>query len=263
MKSIIISAAIGAILTTLSWGSQPVSATNLKFVGEGDTVTETKEWTDLNWVVEGKVGTPGTWELALENNKYEVQSGTERQWNWVNNEKVPWQLDWDSSNRQVKFTLGFDWRKQVSFFNANSSTNEFNGFYLWTRAQTASNRVDPGTKISLEVTEVKSINDSIFTPVSGIFSSATAPFTSQAITKNFFSSDESIASLKGFISISWTSSFNPQAKGANSRIGFKIKGYNRPVAVPEPASILGLLAVSSIGFSSTLKRKKANTEENR
>ncbi|WP_342747360.1 choice-of-anchor W domain-containing protein [Hydrococcus rivularis] len=252
------------MLTTLSCCTQAASATNLQFVGEGDKPTETQEWTDLNWAVEGKVGSLSTWELALQNNKYQVQSGTERQWNWVNNEQVPWQLDWDSSNRQIKFTLGSDLRKQVSFFNANSVMNEFNGFYLWTRATTTLNMVDPGTKISLEVTEVKGINDSIFTSVSGISSSATAPSTSNqtAITKNFFSSNESIASLKGFVSMSWTSN-NPQAKGANSRVGFKIKGYNRPVAVSEPASILGLLAVGTIGASSTLKCKKANTEENR
>jgi hypothetical protein len=245
------SAVIGTALTSLAFVAQPfqsASAVTLTHVSSEDTSVLPDGWESLNWVVEGKVGSISTWEFALENSSYQVQNNFN--WTWQNGALVNWSLDWDGST--VTFNIG----NNTLSYNSLTSPLSFDGFYLWTRA-TQHNTVAEGTSVYLAVNQVNGT-----TLGSLATSSAVAPSGGLTdIAKEWYSSDTAINSLGGVMSISWDpAARNPQTAGANSRIGFKIVGFNLPQPVPEPGVTLGLLLLGGLGVASRMNKNAQNRD---
>ena len=244
------SVVMGATVAGLTITSQPASAITLNFEKEGDTPPP--GWLNLDWTVEGRVGGTRTWEFTIKKDN-EVSKPGDPQFDvtWLNGVDLAWSLDWDENTTTASFTIG---NNTISLSPENSPST-FDGFYLWTRALTTANKVDPGTNAFLEVTTV---NGESVIPVS---STATAPDVvgQQEITKNFFSSDTPITSMGGIARISWLDgAVNPFTANAQSRVGWKIEGFSTGdihTPVPEPTSILGLLGFAAISAGSTLKHK--------
>ena len=57
----------------------------------------------------------------------------------------------------------------------------------------------------------------------------------------------------------WPGSINPNAARARSRVGFKLKAFDPPVAdVPEPSSLLALLPTGVFACVGKSRSKKEN-----
>jgi len=239
--------AAGASVLSFGMLSQPAAAIDLTFVSEGDTVPE--GWTNLNWTVEGRAGAKGFADWEFSTKEDDIHTTVEQlQWNWQNDQEVPWLLNWDGNT--VSFTLG---GQTIAFYQDNPPAKSLNGFYLWTRATTKSGKVDPGTEILLNVNAVNGI------AVAPVSSSAIAPLGegNTTITKNYFASDTSITSLSGIANMSWLEgSPNPNLENARSRVGLKIEGFSY-ASIPEPGAVAGLVAMGMFGVTSVLRRKKA------
>lgn len=241
--------AVGASVLSFGMLSQPAAAINLTFVKAGDIPPP--NWTNLNWTVEGRAGAKGfaDWEFATKEDDG-LKTVEQLNWNWQNGQEVPWMLTWDGNT--VSFSLG---GQTIAFNQENPPAKSFNGFYLWTRATTASGKVDPETKMFLEVNQVNGI------AVNPVFSSAIAPpgQGNTNITKNYFASDTSIKSLSGIANMSWLlGSPNPNQANARSLVGLKIEGFSDPSAsVPEPGTVAGVLAMGMFGVTSVLRRKRS------
>jgi len=239
--------AAGASVLGLGLLSQPAAAIDLTFVHEGDAVPP--GWTNLNWTVEGRAGAKGFADWEFSTKEDDIHTTIDQlEWNWQNDQEVPWLLNWDGNT--VSFTLGGE---TIAYYQENPPAQSLNGFYLWTRATTASGKVDPGTKIFLEVNEVNGI------AVDPVSSFATAPVGegNDDITKNYFASDTSITSLSGIANMSWLEgSPNPNLANARSRVGLKIEGFSY-ASVPEPGTVAGIVGIGLFGVSSALLRKKS------
>lgn len=240
--------AAGASVLGFGMLSQPAAAIDLTFVHEGDTVPE--GWTNLNWTVEGRAGAKGFADWEFSTKEDDIHTTVEQlQWNWQNDQEVPWLLNWDGNT--VSFTLG---GQTIAFYQENPPAKSLDGFYLWTRATTKSGKVDPGTEILLNVNAVNGI------AVDPVSSSAIAPpgEGNTDITKNYFASDTSITSLSGIANMSWLEgSPNPNLENARSRVGLKIEGFSTSTSVPEPGTVAGIVAMGMFGVTSVLRRKKS------
>ena len=197
-------------------------------------------WENLNWVTRGRASAPGDWEFGVTTE--ENINGVEDQahWNWSNGEKVAWNLLWDDAGNELTFTIG---GRTLNLDQAGPAKGPFNGFFLWTLSWTTSGRVDPGTEMFLQV---ETVNGTAVD--ASVNSSATATETGGEISKFFYASDETIQTMSGFARMSWLDgSPNPQAKRARDRVAFKIEGFytGESQDVPEPASLLGLLAIGA------------------
>lgn len=239
--------AAGASVLGFGLLSESALAIDLKFVQQGDAVPT--DWINLNWTMEGRAGAKGVadWEFATKEDDVHKTVG-QLNWDWQNDQQVPWTLKWDGHT--VSFILD---GQTIAFYQENPPAESFNGFYLWTRATTESGKVDPGTKILLEVNSVNGID------VDPVWSSATAPdvdgYTN--ITKNYFASDTPITSVSGIANMSWLKgAVNPNVANARSRVGLKIEGFSFPsTPVPEPSTGVGIVAIGLLGVGLRLWRK--------
>jgi hypothetical protein len=246
-KLITTSLAVGASVISFGVLPQPASAVNVNLVQEGDLTPN--GWTNLNWTLEGRAGAKGQrdWEFGIGEDQFSRPTG-EFHWDWQNQQEVPWTLDWNGN--RVSFTIQ---NQTISYSQQTPPAKSFDGFYLWTRATTANRKVDPGTKMFLQVNTVNGMG---INPVS---SSATAPALTADnltdITKNYFASDTPINSLSGIATMSWSDgALNPNEEAAGSRVGLKIEGFSTSsTPVPEPLTLLG--SATALGFGALLKRQ--------
>lgn len=249
-------ALLAAPLIILGVNSQSASAVTLTPKGDISVVASNSpvvnhiptDWDDLGWMVEGRIGGTRTWEYTIK--EYEavsVAGDPQFHVNWENNVALDWSLDWNGT--RADFTIGSN---TVSYDTGNSPV-DFDGFYLWTRATTKTNKVDPGTNVFFEV---DTVNNQSVIPV---FSSATSPDVNNKTSwsKNYFSSDTIIISMSGTAKISWDSDdVNPFAANAQSRLGLKIVGFKTPdtsQTTPEPTAIFSLIGIGALGIISKKK----------
>jgi len=241
-KLISTSLAVGASVISFGVLSQSASAVSVNFVKEGGNSPD--GWTNLNWTLDGRAGVQGAgdWEFATKEDDGNIPI-EQMQWEWQNQEAVPWTLEWDGNT--VSFTIQ---DQTILYYQATPPATSFNGFYLWTRSQTQEGKVAPGTEMFLQVDAINGID---IDPVS---SSAVAPETEgdQTITKNYFSSDTQISSLSGIATMSWVDGApNPNQAQARSRVELKIEGFS--TSVPEPLTLLG--SATALGFGVLFKRQ--------
>lgn len=203
-------------------------------------------WENLNWATRGRASAPGDWEFGVTTDDNINGAVQQADWNWVNGQAVPWDLLWNAAENKLTFTIG---GHVLVLDQDGTPPGIFNGFYLWTTSRTDS-RVDAGTQMYLQVNTVNghTVEGSL------VNSTATAPVGGgQEISKFFFASDVAITTITGFARMSWPEGArNPQQSGARDRVAFKIEGFytgitEEPPSVPEPASLLGLFAVGSLG----------------
>lgn len=249
-------AKIGLVSSSVALG---ITAISLAFAAPASAATLTqideRPEDSLGWKVEvraGQAGTSGTYEGAIGPNGADADRFADFQWQWENGEAVDWMLNWDGS------VATFDFGGKVIASDSLSPEGPFDGIGILTKAIATEGRVESGTTMDL-----------IFQTVNGMdveaFSSSTAGGVE--FEEKFFLSDEPISTISGLATLTWDS-LNPNLNNAQSRVAFKIEGFDSmpgetgPIgggsdtAVPEPASILGLLAVGAVGAGS-LKRRHA------
>jgi hypothetical protein len=243
-KLITTSLAVGASVIGFGVLSQPAFAVNVNFVKEGGNPPD--GWTNLNWTLDGRAGAKGSRDWEFSTKEDDGNPIEQLEWEWQNQEEVPWTLDWDGNT--VSFTIQ---NQTISYYQATPPATSFNGFYLWTRSQTKEGKVAPGTEMFLQVDAINGID---IDPVS---SSAVAPEPEgeQNITKNYFSSDTQISTLSGIAMMSWLDGApNPNQEDARSRVELKIEGFSTSsTPVPEPLTLLG--SATALGFGALFKRQ--------
>jgi len=257
------SAALGVTTGSLALAT-PAFAVQLQLVQDSPYAPAPSDWTDLGWKVEGRAGAPfgEDYEFAIGPNGAQANNTGQIYRDWNNNEEVNWSFNWDG--QIAKFALG---NELISYSLSNPSPNVFNAFSLLTNVDTRSynaaglgtKRVEEGTQIDLIV---KTLNGENVTDTSEIpntiFSSSTGQAAeAQSLSKKFFSSPETITSLAGTVKMSWLN-IDPNEIKARSRVSFQIQGYDiqGQRSIPEPTSVLSLLAFGAFGVSSLLKRKQ-------
>ncbi|MFB2878266.1 choice-of-anchor W domain-containing protein [Floridanema aerugineum] len=257
------SAALGVTAGSLGLAI-PAFAVGLTLVQDEPYAPAPSGWTNLGWKVEGRAGAPfgEDYEFAIGPNGAQANNTGQIYRDWNNGEIVDWSFNWDGQT--AKFTLAGE---EILYSLLNPSPNIFNGFYLLTNVDTRSynapvlgtQRVAEGTQIDLIV---KTLNGQDATDTSGIldsvFSSSVGQATeAQSLSKKFFSSPEAITSLTGTVKMSWLN-INPNEIKARSRVSFQIQGYDFPGqrSIPEPTSVLTLLAFGAFGVGSLIKHRQ-------
>ncbi|MDY6782201.1 MAG: choice-of-anchor W domain-containing protein [Cyanobacteriota bacterium] len=208
------------------------------------------DWENLNWVGRGRASAPGDWEFGVSTDVDINNPVQQSHWNWTSGQDVSWNLLWDAAENKVTFNIG---GSSLVLDQPGQANGIFNGFFLWTTSRSHSSKVAPGTEM---LVQVDTVNGMAVDP-SVVNSSAVAPAAGQVISKFFFASDEAITSMSGIARMSWPDGGpNPQTKGARDRVGFKIEGFYQPVPVPEPASVLGLLAFGAVAVAGRNLKKR-------
>lgn len=198
-------------------------------------------WGNLNWVGRGRASAPGDWEFGVTTDDNINGVVDQSQWDWMNGEDVAWNLLWDAPENKLMFTIGGE---TLTLDQDGAANGVFDGFFLWTTART-DNKVDAGTEMFLQV---NTVNGMAVGP--NVTSHATAPDGGgQVISKVFYESDAAIIAMSGIARMSWLDGAkNPQDSRARDRVAFKIEGFytgtDQPESVPEPGTLLGLLALS-------------------
>jgi hypothetical protein len=215
-------------------------------------------WENLNWVARGRASAPGDWEFGVTTDDNINGVVQQANWNWVSGQEVPWDLLWDDAENKLTFTIG---GRELILDQTGPADGVFNGFFLWTNSVTTNNRVSPGTEMFLQV---NTVNGMAVDP--SVNSGATSPGpsapTAQVISKFFYASDEAITSMSGFARMTWPDDgLNPQDERARDRVAFKIEGFytgdTDTEAVPEPASVLGLLALGAVAVAGRSRRQQS------
>ncbi len=241
--------------------------------------------------LQGRIGGVTTYEFNYEGvtnggaSDQTVRNGTINE-NWLNDQAVDWQLDWNPATKTASFKLTSAPDGSVNptvitsqFIGpVGTGTGKFDGFSLLARALT-SGVVEPGSLSQVTVSEitVKKKDNSLITDSSFIISpdatnpgptsldiSATSPASvnTQVLNKSYFalndSSYDEILQLKGTGLMSWLSG-NPLS-GGNSRLTFQVDGFNTtrsltPATTPEPGVTVALVSVGAlITLSKRLKK---------
>jgi hypothetical protein len=243
------SAALGIAFTGLvAMPHEALAATITRVPGNFaySTPNYPTDWENLNWVARGRASARGDWEFGVSTDEDINNPVQKSQWDWTNGEDVSWNLLWDAAANKMTFNIG---GSSLVLDQEGQASKIFNGFFLWTTSRNDPNRVSAGTEMLVEVNTV----NGVAVDPGVVNSSATAPETnSQVISKFFFASNEAITSMSGVARISWLDgAYNPQMSGARDRVGFKIEGFNIgkfkvAQTVPEPTSVLGLLAFGTL-----------------
>lgn len=261
---LVMSAALGVTAGTL--GFTPAFAVQLKLVQDEPYAPAPSGWVDLGWKVEGRAGAPlrEDYEFAIGPNGAQANNTGQIYRDWNDSEIVDWSFNWDG--QMAKFTVG---EEEISYSLLNPSPNIFNGFSLLTNVDTRSydapalgtKRVEAGTQIDFIV---KTLNGEDVTDTSGtvdsVFSSSIGQVAeAQSLNKKFFSSPEAITSLTGTVKMNWLN-INPNEIKARSRVTFQIQGYDfeGETSIPEPTSVLSLLAFGAFGIGSLMKRRQTS-----
>jgi hypothetical protein len=211
-------------------------------------------WENLNWVARGRASAPGDWEFGVTTDDDINGVAQQADWDWMSGQEVFWNLLWDDAENKLTFTIGGE---TLVLDQTGPADGVFNGFFLWTRATTG-NKVDAGTEMFLQVNNVNGMD--VTSPVT---SGATAPApTGTVISKFFYASDEAITSMSGFARMTWPDGgVNPQQAAARDRVAFKIEGFytgdTDTEAVPEPASVLGLLTLGAVAVAGRSRRQQS------
>jgi hypothetical protein len=215
----------------------------------------------------------GDYEVAIGPNGAQAGLTGKLELDWNSGTTYKWQLDFNPSNNQAKFTLfnnGIDTIAR-SITYSYAGTLPFNAFGLIARADDSSTGIiTAGTKMNLSVTDVTLDGTTSQTFASPL--SVTAISNTLRFAKNYYTVDTSagteITQLKGTFSTNLTG-LNPQdLKGHSRGIGFEItlfdpdnlaaqqKAAQSVSEIPEPNSILGLLIFGFLGIGSALKCKR-------
>ncbi|MFB2937737.1 choice-of-anchor W domain-containing protein [Aerosakkonemataceae cyanobacterium BLCC-F154] len=254
-----ISAALGVTAGSLGLAT-PAFAVQLTLVQDEPYAPAPSGWVDLGWKVEGRAGAPlgEDYEFAIGPDGAQANKTDDIYRDWNNGETVDWSFNWDGQT--AKFTLAGE---DIFYSLLNPSPNIFNGFSLLTNVDTRTydapalgeRRVEEGTAIDLIV---ETLNGEA---VNNIFSNAIGQGEEvQNLSKKFFSSSETINSLAGTVKVSWLS-IDPNEIKARSRVSFQLEGYDfngEQTSIPEPTSILSLLAFGAFGIGSVIKRRQVN-----
>lgn len=193
---------------------------------------------------------------------------------WQDGFTYDWTLTWDPATNEALFTItNPSGTPAINYTFAPIVLDKFNAFGLIARADSfvqSGGKVEDGTTMNLTVTQVdfsdatsETVNDSV-TATAG-----TTRFAKQfyVIDDPFRGDGVEITQMTGTFMMDWDENDllipgGPQSVNANARIGFELKLFDPPgegneiESVPEPSSILGLLSLGSLGFTSRLKRKK-------
>lgn len=190
-----------------------------------------------DWVAEGRIGGPTTFEQGIVNWTTNTTNNTPAtaHFNWPNGTAVSFSVTYDTANNGT-LTYQLDGLAPLVVTNITESVRvpEINHLFLRTR----SNRSD--TSVILQDLQIGGMSYAGNLTSSGAgdvdylqISDLNVPFT-----------------LTGKAILSWEGNSPTQ-----SNLAFQIKGgYNVPMGVPEPASVLGLLAVGGLGLAT--KRSK-------
>lgn len=252
-----ISALLGVTAGSLGIAT-PVLAVQLNLVQDAPYAPAPSGWTNLGWKVEGRAGAPfgEDYEFAIGPNGAQANNTGQIYRDWNNDEILDWSFNWNGQT--AKFTLGGE---EILYSLLNPSPNIFNGFSLLTNVDTRSydapalgtRRVAEGTEINLIV---NTLNGPNITDSSNVFSNSIGQAEeAQSLSKKFFASPIAITSLTGTVKMSWLD-IDPNAIKARSRVTFQIQGYDfEEKRIPEPTSILSLLAFGAFGVTTLIKRQ--------
>lgn len=200
------------------------------------------------------VGGPGDYEAAIGPNGANYPLAGTFDIDWKNGQSVVWDLQYTSSNGISQLTMN---GKTVTYDSPQAGF--FKNLALVAKVQDRDDGlVAPGTSIGIQITDVNGCGPSCdFSNTS-----TSALFDTQLTQANYFSSDTTITSLVGKVVISWTTQDpQPPGKGARSSVAVQLKGFDPSSSIdpqstiPEPSSILGLLAVGAFGTLFRIKSK--------
>jgi hypothetical protein len=188
------------------------------------TLTSVTDFSEINtiranstklWSVEGRGGGISTYEFAIGPNGAQADLHEQAEHVWENGEDVPWSLEWQSN--EVVFTVAGE---SISYPIGDSAI--LNTLSLLTKVNTQNGgKVSPGTSMSFSVEEVN--GETLSAPISLI---STGIEQGTDLDTMFLTSDGEIANVSGIARLSWLEDgVNPHSKNSQSRVTFKLSGY--------------------------------------
>lgn len=269
-KFFTIPASIGIAIASLSLLSTPANAYVLNTIAEGVNPTNPFLAYPKLFEVEWRAGTDGfgDYEAAIGPNGANVGAANPQiQLDWQRNIAINWQIDYDQLLGTATLTIN----NQTSIYTGIANL-PWDRIGLFANVKSKAGLVVNSTRTTLNVS---TINDETVLVENSINNDAgiNARLSNKPTFSRYFEGvDEDdfttlvpITSMTGTISIGWNvNAPNPQPpgiRGAGSSVDIKLKAYESPdidveaTVVPEPSSILGLLAVGLLGASVRLKHQ--------
>ncbi len=228
-------------------------------------------------VVLGLAAIPGEAKAAsfdmVTNGEFEEFTIKQDKGNWKRASEVKgWETTYSTNkaNEQGKFEL---WKQGKIGSPGKGSDGSATGYHLETNldgiasiSQTfqLGNNIDTTAIFSFDAWSRKDKNDIFGTGKVSVFGSESGSILNQAISMNgdgdISEWTQNLFELSVMAGEEITIAFTGDQKSSVSsphidQVAFMVKKKSFAKAVPEPASILGLLAVSALGTASTLKRK--------
>lgn len=272
-KFFTIPASIGMAIAGVSLLSTPANAYVLNTIAEGANPTNPFLAYPKLFEVEWRAGTDGfgDYEAAIGPNGANVgASDPQIQIDWQRGAAIPWSIAYDQINGIAVFTMN----SQSSTYTVPSGLAglPWDRIGLFANVKSKAGQVVAGTRTTLNVSTIN--NETVLVENSNnnnasinarLFNRPTFSRYFEGVDEDDFTTLIPITSMTGTISIAWLANGpNPQPpsiRGAGSFIDVKLKAYESsdidPVdtVIPEPSSILGLLAVGLLGASVRLKRQ--------
>lgn len=249
-------------LTAAGLAAQPATALTLNLVQSGIASdphpvgfgSELKLF-ESEW--RAGVDGPGDYEAAIGPNGANTPIAGQFEIDWGNNQEVVWDLQYESIDGVSKLTM-FDGTNAQTVTYDSPNAGIFENFALIAKVKDRPDGlVALGTSIEIQITDINGCGPSC--DFSNTLTSAL--YDTQLTQANYFTSDTPITSMVGKVVMRWTSQDpQPAGKGARGSVAVQLKGYDpdniAPASgIPEPSSILGLLAVGAFGAMSRIKSK--------
>lgn len=195
----------------------------------------------------------GDYEAAIGPNGADYPIAGSFEIDWGNAQAVVWDLLYEASDGVSRLTMN---GQTVTYDSPKSGP--FDKFALIAKVtDRPDGLVAPGTSIEIQITDINGCG-----PTCNLSDTLTsAVFNTQPSQAKYFTSDTPITSMVGQVVMRWTSQDpQPPGRGARSSVGVEFKAYdpvniNPQSTIPEPSSLLGLLAVGVFGTLSRIKSK--------
>ncbi|WP_439341614.1 putative Ig domain-containing protein [Vacuolonema iberomarrocanum] len=167
------------------------------------------------WSVEARSGGRSTYEVAIGPNGAQADLHEQMEYVWQNGQDVLWSLEQQGS--QVVFTMA---GKSIRYPAADTAA--LNAFSLLTKVNTKNaSKVSPGTSMAVSIQSVN--GEAVSEPIT---LASVGPENGQDLDELFFSLDGTATTITGTMRLSWpTEGVNPYQKNSQSRVTFKLSGY--------------------------------------
>lgn len=215
----------------------------------------------MPWQLELRAGSPGDWELALQEPGNNTPVGTTiKDLVWRNGQTKDWELEWNRSTNALTFTI--DGKSTQHIFTEEPNIDFFQGLRIFAKSETketatSCDRVAPGTLIDFQTTQFRQFRSTRFNnlPDNPWRTTATSPDPNEFnFVRDLRINDRNftlnnlllpLEGLRGTATMSWNNPGCPSPQRANARsltevivqgLGFRVLTAN---ANPElPAELL-------------------------